>query len=74
MSRRKASGRPDQRTEEVQRMQGTISGSTDLVSEFPEGQLLAVSEEGVAAQAASVDIDARLARLAELDTHLYPEG
>jgi hypothetical protein len=73
MPRRKATGRPDQQTEEVTHVQGTISGNVELVDEWPEGAELAASEVGVAAQAASVDIDARLAGLAQLDTHLCPD-
>lgn len=54
-------------------MQGTIAGSVELVDEWPVGAELAAGEVGVAAEAASVDIEARLASLAQLDTHLCPD-
>lgn len=71
--RRKATGRPDQQTEEVEHMTGTIEGSTDLVDEWPVGAELALTNVGCAAGKADRELDAGIARLQAIDTHLCPE-
>ncbi|HEY2101502.1 MAG TPA: hypothetical protein VGH72_33900 [Pseudonocardia sp.] len=72
-SLRKATGNPPQQTEEIERMNGTINGTTDLVPEFPEGEELGLSVLGRLAAAADVSIEERLAALRQLDLSLSPD-
>lgn len=54
-------------------MNGTIEGSTELLDEWPVGAELAMSNMGCAAGKATRELDAGIARLQAINTHLCPE-